>query len=62
MPHDLNNFVLQPGDKVVIHAVVTQITTGEDYCNVTLETEHGRRPDGQKEIISAINSRVVEKV
>lgn len=61
MPHDVNNKELKVGDRVLIPAVVTHIDAGEDYCNVSLETVHGRRPDGLKECISAINTGVLEK-
>ena len=60
--HDVNGKPLKVGDRVNIPCVVKQCSTTEDYCNVSLETVHGRRPDGQKESISAINTGVVEKV
>jgi hypothetical protein len=61
MPHDVKNQVLQVGDRVLIPAIIKELHAGEDYCNVTLETEHGRRPDGLKEQIYAINTGVLVK-
>jgi hypothetical protein len=60
--HDRTGKPLAKGDKVTIAAVITGLSATEDYCNVSLETEHGRRPDGQKEHISAINTAVLDKV
>lgn len=59
--HDRTGKPLQKGDKVIIRAVVTELHATEHYCNVSVETEHGRRPDGQKERISAINTAVLDK-
>jgi hypothetical protein len=52
---------LAKGDRVTISAVITALHPTEDYCSVDLETEFGRRPDGQKERISAINTGVMDK-
>jgi hypothetical protein len=60
--HDRTGKPLKKGDKVTISAVITDISATEDYCNVSLETEYGRKPDGQKERISAINTAVLDKV
>lgn len=60
--HDRNGQLLAKGDKVIVEAVITDLSATEDYCNVTLETVYGRRPDGAKEHIHAINTGVVEKV
>lgn len=57
--HDRNGTALKKGDKVLIPAIIKDVSATEDYCNVTLETEHGRRPDGAKENIYAINTGVV---
>lgn len=59
--HDRNGKALHVGDQVMIQCVVKDLQAGEDYCNVSLETVHGRRPDGAKEHIGAINTGVVEK-
>lgn len=40
-------------------AVITQLTPGDDYCNVSLESGAGRRPDGLKEHFSGINTGVL---
>ena len=60
--HDANGTPLKKGDKVLIPAVITDLSSGEDYCNVSIETTIGRRPDGNKERISAINTGVLIKV
>lgn len=57
--HDRNGNVLKSGDVVLVEAVVTQVSPGDDYCNVTIKTVDGRRPDVAKETISAINTGVV---
>ena len=62
MPHDVNNNLLAEGDEVILRAKVKSIQAGEDYCNVTIESVHGRRPDGLKESVSAINTGVLEKI
>lgn len=58
--HDKNGTELKKGDIVLIPAKIVQLSTGvDDYCNVGVETIYGRRPDGQKEKISAINTGVL---
>lgn len=59
--HDKNGTPLQKGDTVLIPAVITDLHETEDYCNVGVETVHGRRPDGAKERFSAINTAVMVK-
>jgi hypothetical protein len=61
--HDANGTLLKVGDKVLIPATITNLSDStEDYCNVSLETTLGRRPDGQKEHFSSINTAQVVKV
>lgn len=60
--HDANGTKLEVGDKVMIPAVITELYATEDYCNVAVETTLGRRPDGQKERFSSINTGVLVKV
>ena len=44
-------------DKVIIPCEITQLCEGtSDFCNVTVQTVLGRKPDGQKESFSAINT------
>lgn len=57
--HDRNGTPLQKGDIVLIPAVITELQAGEDFCNVSLLTVHGRRPDEIKEYIGAINTGVL---
>ena len=57
--HDRFNRELKEGDLVLIPARVVELNSTADFCNVTVETIFGRRPDGQQERISAINTRVL---
>jgi len=59
--HDALGKPLKVGDHVLIMAKVTDLSPGEEFCNVTVETTLGRRPDGLKERISAINTGVLVK-
>lgn len=56
--HDKNGSHLQVGDIVLIPARVKELQPTDDYCNVNLESIHGRRPDGVKETIYSINTAV----
>lgn len=61
--HDARGKTLKVGDLVMIPAVVTELSAQtDDYCNVSIKTQIGRRPDGQKEGIYAINTGVLIKV
>lgn len=57
--HDKNGTPLKVGDVVMIPAKITSLSAGEDFCNVAVETIHGRRPDDSKERFSAINTGVL---
>ena len=57
--HDAKGRPLKLGDFVMIPARITQLSPQEDYCNVSVETLFGRRPDGQKERVHAINTGVL---
>jgi hypothetical protein len=57
--HDRNGTELKVGDVVNITCVIEELHPGDDYCNVSLETIYGRRPDNQPERISAINTAVL---
>lgn len=61
--HDARGKALKVGDTVLIPAKVKELSaTSDEFCNVTVETQIGRRPDGAKEQISAINTGVLIKV
>lgn len=60
--HDRNGTLLQKGDTVLIPCVIDSLSEGEDFCNVTLKSVFGRRPDDAKEVVSAINTGVLVKV
>lgn len=57
--HDRNGTALKKGDTVLIPAVITELHPTDEYCNVSLQSVHGRRPDGQKEFVQAINTGVL---
>lgn len=57
--HDQKGRELKAGDLVLVPARIKDVQAGEDYCNLSIETVYGRRPDGAKENISAINTGVV---
>ena len=46
--HDCNGTPLKKGDKVLIPAVVVECSEFDEYCNLSVETTLGRRPDGRK--------------
>jgi hypothetical protein len=57
--HDAKNRELKVGDIVLIPAKITQLSPGEDYCNVSAASVFGRRPDSAKEHFGAINTGVM---
>ena len=57
--HDAKGRELKVGDIVLIPAKITQLSPTEEYCNVSAESIHGRRPDGAKEYFGAINTAVM---
>lgn len=61
MPHDKNGHVLKVGDKVVIHASVTSITEGQEYCNLGVSTDEVMFPSNEKTSIT-LNAKQVERV
>ncbi len=46
----------------MVFATITLLSATEEYCNVSIETTFGRRPDGLKEHVSAINTGVLVKI
>lgn len=54
--HDAKMRPLMVGDRVLLPATVTELHAGEDYCNVTVKSAIGRRPDKSRETVSAINT------
>ena len=60
--HDATGRQLKVGDRVVILAVVKELSPIEEYCNVSAESILGRRPDGMKETFGAINTGVLIRV
>lgn len=60
MPHDKHGKQLHDGDEVIIRAVVKEVMTGDEYCNVNLETAEAMFPGDHKSTI-VLNTRQVEK-
>lgn len=60
--HDALGKKLKVGDHVIVTAKIVELYETEEFCNVSVETTLGRRPDGTKERISAINTGVLIKV
>lgn len=44
MPHDKFGVVLHTGDHVLVPCIVKEVQPGDEYCNVTLETENPMPP------------------
>ena len=59
MPHLKHGQVVNVGDEVVIRAAVKSVTTGEEYCNLTVETVEPMYPGDYKSSIT-INARQAE--
>jgi len=58
--HDAKGRALKVGDIVLVPAKITQLSEQtEDYCNVSAQSIFGRRPDGAKESLNAINTGVM---
>lgn len=38
MPHDKNGNLLKAGDRVLVEYTVSQVSPGEEFCNLTLKT------------------------
>ena len=62
MPHDKNGQLLAVGDKVTIEAVVTSVQTGEEYCNVGVETIEPMFPGEHKTGITLNAKQVIKAV
>jgi uncharacterized RmlC-like cupin family protein len=59
MIHDANGIHLRIGDVVYVPCFVVNLHDTQEYSNVTLETVHGRSPDGNRETITALNTAQV---
>lgn len=57
--HDHYGQELRVGDLVMIPCRVIELQAFEDFCNVSLQSFFGRRPDDAKERIYAINTGVL---
>ncbi len=59
MPHDLNGKPVVEGDMVIVRFKVVSVTTGEEYCNASLETLEPMYP-GEHKTALTVNTRQVE--
>lgn len=62
--HDSKGRELKAGDRVILLATVKELYRDgekhyEDYCNVSLTSELGRRPDGEKEVLGGFNTGIL---
>lgn len=57
--HDAKGRALAVGDTVLLVATVAELHPTDDFCNVSLTSVLGRRPDGIKESVYAINTGVL---
>jgi hypothetical protein len=55
--HDRNGTELKVGDVVSVDYVITHVSPGPDYCNISAQSVESRKPDGLKEHFSG-NSAV----
>jgi hypothetical protein len=61
MPHDRKGNLLQVNDIVNIPCKVTAVQTGEEYCNLNLESIEPMFPGTSKNSF-VVNAKQVEKV
>lgn len=61
MPHDKNGVLLAVGDLVNVPCKIASIQTGEEYCNVSLETVIPMPPYTVPSTLT-LNTKQVEKV
>jgi hypothetical protein len=59
MPHDKNGKELKVGDRVNVEYEVTAVHTGEEYCNVSLQTVEPMFP-GDSKTPATLNAKQVE--
>ena len=59
MPHDKNGAPLKAGDRVTIEAVVQDVQTGEEYCNVNVKTIEPMFPGNDRTSITLNAKQVV---
>lgn len=62
MPHDKYSQKLKVGDEVIVRFIIKTLDEGEEFCNMTLQTTAGRRPDFKKETWNTVNTAVAELV
>lgn len=61
MPHDIDGREIKAGDRVTIECIVRTVSTGLEYCNVTMDTVEPMFPGEHKTCYTA-NAKQVRKV
>lgn len=56
--HDINGTKLEAGDSVVLEGVITSVQPGEEYCNLTFESDEVMPPGNSKTTVT-LNSKQV---
>lgn len=59
--HDKNGKLLAVGDRVKVDCVISNTSSTDDYCNITLLTVEPMYPGNDKSCIT-LNAKQVEKV
>jgi hypothetical protein len=60
MPHDMNGNLVEPGMTVLVHCVVQSVTTNDEACNCTVETEEPMRGTENYKPVFTINTEQCE--
>lgn len=60
MPHGKNGEELKKGDEAIVRVKITDIQTGSEYCNCTVETVEPMYP-GQDKTTITLNTKQIEK-
>jgi hypothetical protein len=61
MPHDKNGNSLEVGDHIIIEGIISQVFTGEEYCNINVETLEPMFPGTNKSLLT-LNAKQVKRV
>lgn len=56
--HDINGTKLEVGDSIVVGGVITDLQSGEEYCNLTMVTDEVMFPGESKTTIT-LNTKQV---
>jgi hypothetical protein len=62
MPHDIDGKLIEVGDRVVMAFVVKSVSTGEEYCNLGLESVERLWPGEHTTYLGEVNAKQVRRV